>query len=133
MAKKHGRRGMVYIGVASSSATAEPVANIKKWSLARKTDKADVTTFEDENKTYLAGLPDGGGSIEGFWDDATEQTYTAASDGEARKTYLYFDRTATKYLFGMFIWDWETEVPVDGPISLKGEFMPTGKVSKVWV
>ncbi len=58
MAKKHGRRGMVYIGVASSSATAEPVANIKKWGLARKTNKPEVTTLEDANNPYLAGLPD---------------------------------------------------------------------------
>ncbi len=131
MAKKHGRRGMVYMGIASAAATAEPVANIKKWALSRKTDMSEATSFEDENKVYLGGLPDGGGSMEGFWDDATEQTYTAASDGEARKTYLYFDRTASKYMFGLFIWDWEVEVPNDGPISLKGAFMPAGKVSKV--
>lgn len=106
MARHHGARGRVYMGL-SSAGTAEPVAFLNAWTLSQVTDKADVTAFGDTNKTYVAGLPDASGTFGGWFDDATMQTYTAASDGVARKFYLYPDlvNTATNYWFGTILPD----------------------------
>ena len=66
------------------------------------TDKQDVTAFLDQNKVYVAGLPDASGDFTGFWDDATSQTYVAAVDGLPRNFYLYPNITTdpNAYFFG---------------------------------
>ena len=76
MARIHGRRGRVYVGIASDSAAAEALPYTATWSIAFATDNAEVTAFGDTVKTYVAGLPDASGAFSGFLDDATAQTYT---------------------------------------------------------
>lgn len=117
MARRHGRNGRVYMAIASGG-TAEPIAFVKTWGLNAATDKADVTAFGDRGKTYVAGLPDQAGQF-GFWfDDATAQTYTAAVDGIARKTYMYPDavNAPTVYWYGTVFPDFSITVAVDGAI-----------------
>ena len=67
MARQHGRRGRLYVGIASDSAAAEPVAYLSKWSIGFSTDNVDVTANGDTNKVYVAGLPDASGSFSGFY------------------------------------------------------------------
>ena len=88
MARVHGRKGRLYVGLANSTADAEEVAFLKGWEISFETDDVDVTAFGDVNKVSLAGLPDSSGTFDGFYDDATDQLYTAASDGEARRFYM---------------------------------------------
>lgn len=131
MARKHGRAGRLYLDL-TGAGSAESVAFLKKWSLKATTDKTDVTSFDDSNKTYLPGLPDATGEFEGYHDDATAQTYTAATDGTARKFYLYVDKTVSgKYFFGTAFFDYEIETPVDGPVTIKGSWNAATVVSKV--
>ena len=82
MGRIAGRNGRVYMGLASGG-TAEPIAFLKTWSINFSVDKFDVTAFGDGNKVYVGGLPDASGEFDGFYDDATVQTYTAAVDGVA--------------------------------------------------
>src|SRR5918994_7729137 len=101
MARFAGRFGRVYMGIASDTATAEPVPFIASWSLAAETDKIEVTAMGDASKVYVAGLPDASGEFSGFMDDQTAQTYTAAIDGLPRKFYLYPNvNVATLYFYG---------------------------------
>lgn len=131
MARVSGRNGRLYAAIASGG-TAEPIAFLKSWSLDSSVDKLDATAFDDENKTYLAGLPDASGAFAGFYDDASAQLYTAATDGIARKVYLYPDRTAsTKYWFGTAIFDFSIETPVDGPVAISGSFSAASRFAKV--
>ena len=96
MARIHGRRGRLYVGLADDSATAEPVAYLSQWSLDSSTDKADVTAFGDTNKVSVSGLPNASGSFSGFYDTASDQLYTASRDGwPARSTCTRTSRTAT--------------------------------------
>jgi hypothetical protein len=88
VARIHGRNGRVYMALAPFG-TAEPLNFQAKWSISFATDKAEVTALGDSNKVYVAGLPDASGDFSGFYDDGTVQTYTAATDGVARKFYLY--------------------------------------------
>ena len=117
MARRHGRNGRVFMALASAG-TAEPIAFVKSFSFSAATDKADVTAFSDANKIYVAGLPDASGSFDFWFDDATTQTYTAAVDGIARKTYIYpdFVNTPTVYWYGTILPDFSVTGAVDGGI-----------------
>jgi hypothetical protein len=132
MARIHGRRGRLYVGLASDSATAEPVAFLTDWSIKFEVDKSDVTAFGDTNKVYVAGLPDSQGDFGGFYDDATVQLYTAASDGLARKFYLYPDNSSTgKYFFGTSIFDFNVDGDVNGPVKVGGSWAAASAITKV--
>jgi hypothetical protein len=100
MARIAGRNGVIYANL-TSSGSAEPIAYLNTYTLNFAVDTIDVTAFGDTNKVKVAGLPDASGSYAGFYDTATVQLYTAASDGMARKMYLYPDRTnASQYWSG---------------------------------
>ena len=58
MARIAGTTGRLYVGIASSSAAAEPIAYISKMALDFSTDDIEVTTMGDMNKVYVAGMPD---------------------------------------------------------------------------
>lgn len=132
MARIHGRRGRLYVGLASGSATAEPVTFLNAWSVKFETDKDEVTAFGDTNKVYNSGLPDSQGDFAGFYDDATPQLYTAASDGAARKFYLYPNTdTATQYWFGTAIFDFNVEGDVGSSVKVSGSWAAASNVAKV--
>lgn len=128
----HGRRGRLYVGLASDSASAEPVTNLKSWSIDFSTDRIDTTCFGDTNKKYAAGLPDAAGDFGGFYDTASPQLYTAASDGLARKFYLYpTTSTTTTYWFGTGLFDFHVEGAVDGGVEVSGSWAAASPVAKV--
>jgi len=127
----HGRAGRLYAGIASAG-TAEPIANLKSWSLDFSTDKVDVTCFGDVNKTSVAGLPNATGSFDGFYHTASAQLYTASQDGVARKFYLYPTiATTTQYWWGTALFDFSLEGAVDGAVSVSGSFEAASAVPKV--
>lgn len=120
------------MGLASDSATAEPVAFLNAWSISFEVEKAEVTAFGDTNKIYVSGLPDASGDFAGWYDDATVQTYTAATDGLARKFYLYPDNTSTtKYFFGTILPDFSVESGVGDAVSISSSWNAASAVSKV--
>ena len=127
-----GRKGRLYVGLASDSAAAEPVALLKKWSLDLSFGTFDVTAFGDSNKVTVADLPEGKGTYEGFYDTASAQLYTAATDGSARRFYLYpTTDTTTTYFFGTAVFDFSIDTPVDGPVTISGDFEASSVVAKV--
>lgn len=129
MARTHGRNGRLYTAIASGG-TAEPIAYLTNWSIDLSTDKVEVTAFGDANRVYVAGLPDAQGSFSGFYDTATEQLYTAAVDGVARKFYLYPNTEDGDYFSGEAIFDFSISTPVDGAVSVSGSFAATTDVTK---
>lgn len=132
MARISGRKGVLYVGIASDTVAASEVAYLKKWSLSFSTDNYDVTAFGDDNKVSVVGLPDASGSYDGFYDTATAQLYTAASDGLARKCYIYPDRsTSSTYFFGTAFFDMNIDTPVDGAVSISGDFQAASVFTKV--
>lgn len=131
MSRIHGRNGRVYIGIASG-AEASPLPFVATWSINFATDKAEVTAMGDSNKTYVAGLPDASGEFSGFYDDATNQTYTAAVDGVARKFYLYPDQTATtKYFFGTVLPDFSVNGGVGDSVQISASWNAASSIVKV--
>lgn len=123
MTRIHGRRGRIYLGIADDTAVATPLPFFATWSINFNVDKAEVTAMGDSNKIYVSGLPDASGQFAGFYDDATAQTYTAATDGLPRKFYLYPSTlTNTQYFWGTILPD----------ISIDGGVGDAVKVSSSW-
>lgn len=131
MGRLHGRRGRVYLAIASGG-TAEPLPFMAKWTLNATTDRSEVTAMGDDNKIYVSGMPDASGMFSGFYDDATAQTYTAAIDGLARKFYLYPSTlTNSQYFFGTILVDASFGGGVDGPITLDAQWNAASAITKV--
>jgi hypothetical protein len=134
MSRFAGRNGRVYLGIASSSATAEPLPFVASWGIKFPNEKIDVTAMGDNRKTYVAGLADQSGEFGGWMDDATSQTYTAAIDGQARKFYLYPNLTdATKYFWGTIVVDAEFSSKVDGAAEMSASWTAATDITRVGV
>lgn len=132
MSRISGRSGRVYLGIASSSATAEPLPFVATYNINFATTKIDVTAMGDDNKVYLAGLRDASGSFSGFYDDSSAQTYTAATDGQSRKFYLYPSTNNTgQYFFGQIIADMTIDASVDGATAMSANWSAYSIISKV--
>lgn len=120
------------MGVASDTASAEPLPFFADWSISFATEKAEVTAMGDANKVYVAGLPDASGDFKGFYDDATAQTYTAAVDGLPRKFYLYPSTSlSTQYFFGTVLPDFKVEGGVGNAVGVSASWMAASAVAKV--
>jgi hypothetical protein len=130
MARVAGRSGRLYVNL-TSGGTAEPVTFLNQWSINFATDNIEVTALTDTNKVYVSGLPDCSGSFSGFYDDATVQTYTAATDGVARKFYLYPQSSTTQYWFGTALFDFNVSGDVNGAVTISGDFAAATAVAKV--
>ena len=131
MARIHGRRGVVYVGIANDTADASPVAFLNAWSINFQVDKAEVTAFGDTNKVYVSGLPDASGDFAGFYDDATAQTYTAAIDGLPRKFYLYPSASKqTQYFYGQILPDFSVNAGTDGPAAVSSSWNAASAILK---
>lgn len=131
MARIAGRNGSLYMNL-TSAGTPEPVAYLNHWTVNYSVNTIDVTSFGDTTKVYVAGLPDFQGSYGGFYDNGTVQMYTAATDGIARKFYLYPDRTlSTQYWLGTATFDFSVDGTVDGAVTLSGNFSAAGPTTKV--
>jgi hypothetical protein len=123
------------MGIASDTASAEPLPFYASWSISFATEKAEVTAFGDGNKVYVAGLPDASGEFSGFYDTATAQTYTAAVDGLARKFYLYPSNTgspgAGQYFFGTILPDFSVNATVSGAAEVSASWNAASAIAKV--
>jgi hypothetical protein len=131
VARLHGRNGQVYIGIASGAA-ASPVPFQASWTINMVVNKSDVTAFGDGNLVYVAGLPDASGDFSGFMDDATSQTYIAATDGLARNFYLYPNTTAdpNTYWFGTVLPDFAADGAINGPVHVKSTWNAASRVQR---
>lgn len=130
MARRAGRNASIYMALASGG-TAEPLAFQASWSINFTTNKIDVTAFGDSGKVTVAGLPEQTGQFAGFYDDASVQTYTAATDGLARKFYLYPNTlTNTQYWFGTINPDFTANTTVDGAIEVSASWSAASPIIK---
>jgi len=113
----------VYLAIESSTGVATSVIKLNSWTLNLATDKFDVTSFGDSNKTYVQGLKDIQGTISGFWDDTETKPFAGASSTNGVKLYLYPDSvTPTKYAYGIAWLDASIETPVGGAVTLSANF-----------
>lgn len=126
MAKYHGRRGVVYIS-SSGTGTASAVLGLTKWSLDLAQDKVETTEFGDSNKTYVVGLRDLQGSLEGFWNEAETKLFTGAQSADGVKVYLYPSVDApSKYAYGPAWLDLSVETGMSDAVKVNGSIAANG-------
>ena len=122
MARYHGRGGVVYLGTAGG-AVPSTVATLSSWTIDMSQDKADVTGFHDTNKVYVASLPDMVGTVSGFWDDTDDNLNDASRSAGPISMYLYPTGLATAKVWSGTAWiDMSIECPVDGPVTMSGDW-----------
>jgi len=127
--RHHGRNGSIYLSV-TNGALPSPCAFQASWTLNKVVAKQDVTAFGDQNLVYVSGLPDSSGDFGGFWDDATAQTYSAATDGLSRNMYLYPDlqNTPNVYCFGPVLPDFSIDGSISGAVNFKSTWNAAGSI-----
>lgn len=120
MARYPGRKGLVYIST-SAGGVATAVIALNKWAMNRTTDKIDVTSFLDLNKTYVQGLPDVQITFSGVWDDTETKPFAAASSTTPVNMYLYPSQDALSKFAGGTAWmDCSIDVDVKGAVTIQG-------------
>lgn len=125
----HGKAGRVALA-ASGTGNKSTVASIASWNLNKATDYAEVTSFGDTNKTYVAGLPDVSGTISGFFDSADTAMLTASETTAGFPMVLYPSTNASSiYHYGDAFIDFQITVPVSGAVSITGNFKAAGSWS----
>jgi hypothetical protein len=130
MAVYAAKKGVIYLST-TGSGTAASVIKLNAWTINQSTDKIEVTSFGDLNKTYVQGLPDLQGSFKGFWDDTESKPFTGASSTDGVKMYLYPSSDApTKYWYGPAWLDVTMDVPVSGSVAISGAFAANGSWGK---
>lgn len=131
MSRIAGRNAAIYVGV-TTSAAASPLTYQNTWSMSFEVEKIDVTTFGETTKAYVAGIADASGEFAGFYDDASNQTLTAALDGLARKFYLYPNTNlATQYFFGTIFPDMSINAAVAGAAEVSSTWAAASPIAKV--
>lgn len=126
-----GRKGRLYADTSvAANGSAKPIANLNSWSISQATDRTEVTSFGDTTKTYIAGLRDASGDFGGYHD--TDGELYNATDGEARKFYLYETTdTTTKYWYGTATFDITTNGTVGGAVEVSGSWAASSSVTRV--
>jgi hypothetical protein len=126
MAKYHGKKGVVYLSTTGSGAASAVIA-LNAWTLDQATDKQEVTSFLEANKTYVQGLPDLSGTIGGFWDDTEDKPFVAAISPDGCKLYLYPSADApSRYWYGPAWLDASINVGVGDAVSISANFAANG-------
>jgi hypothetical protein len=132
MARRHGKDGRLYVS-RTSGGSAEPIAYLNQWSFDRATDRVEVTAFGDANKVYVAGLADAQGTFSGFWDSSGDSDlYEAASDGVARKFYLYpsSSQDSGYYFSGEALFDFSIAGGVGDAVTVSGSWAATTDIER---
>ena len=126
MAVYAGRKGVVYLSTTGSGAAIN-VIKLNQWTIDKTTDKIDVTSFGDPNKTYVQGLPDVKGTFSGFWDDTETKPFAAAGSSDGVKMYLYPSADKlTSYHYGPAWLDASMDTSVAAAVTISGNYVANG-------
>lgn len=133
MAAYAGKKGVVYMAT-TAAGTASLVVKLNKWSLDQGTDKFEVTSFGDANKTYVQGLKDIKGAISGFLDDTESKPHTGADSTTGIKLYLYPSADAPGvYWYGTAWLDLSVDIPVSGAATISGSFAAASSWGRIGI
>ena len=121
MAHYHGKRGLVYMSGVGAAAVS--VAHLNAWTLDMASDLAEVTSFGDANKQYVAGIPDCKGTLAGTWDDTSDDMYDLSRSDDGVVMYLYpSSGVLTKYFYGNAWTDFSIDTSIADAVKIAGNF-----------
>lgn len=126
MAAYPGRNGMVYLSTTGAGAVTT-VIKLTKWALDMSTDKIEVTSFLDSNKTYVQGLKDIKGTFAGFFDDTETKPFVASDSTSGCLLYLYpSSLLPSRYWAGPAWLDVSVDTGVADAVAISGNFVANG-------
>lgn len=131
----HGQHGKLMVDIsqgANGSAVLVTTLNDHKRSFT--TDTQEVTAYEDGNKVYVAGKPDGSITVTGFLDVDSDQLWYPSREGVPRKFYDYIDsvNNPNKYWFGTGIFDFGVDQGVAAAATVTSNMKPASTISRSW-
>jgi hypothetical protein len=130
MAVYHGRKGLVYMSTTAAGA-AVSVTSLNAWTINSATDKVEVTSFGDANKTYVQGLPDVQGTFGGYFNNSDTTLFSGAASTDGVKLYLYpSSDLLTSYWYGPAWVDYSLDVGVGAAVSVSANFAANGSWSR---
>lgn len=90
----HGRFGGLYVDQsAAANGSASLLGNLSDWNIDGQRDQVEVTVLGENVKTYVSGLSNFQGTLNGILNTGSTGIYTVG-DGVARGFYLYIDTTS---------------------------------------
>ena len=126
MARRAGKGGKVMLATTGSGAPVTLI-HIKDWSWNGTTDKIDVTSMDDANKTNLRGMADVSGSLSGFWDDTNDTAYAASQSADPVTMALYPNEDAVgKWGSGLVNIDFSIQGSVGGAVEFTANWTAAG-------
>lgn len=97
------------------------------WTINRATDKYEVTSFGDKNKTYVQGQPDMKGTFKGYWNPDESKPFDAAKSVDGCVVAVYPSANVpSKYATGPAWLDVSLDTPVNGPVTINASFAANG-------
>lgn len=129
MSRYHGKKAVAYLSITGSGSAS--LIQMADWTLNMATDKVEVTSFGDANKTYVQGLKDISGSLSGFWTDSDTKLFDAADSTDGCKLYLYMSSDASGlYFYGPAWLDSSINTGVNAAVAVSGNFVANGSWGK---
>ena len=126
MARRAGKGGEILLAETGTGAVATLV-HVKDWTWNGTTDKIDVTSMDDANKTNLRGLADVSGSFTFYWDDTDDTVYQASQSDDPVTMALYpNDSAATKWGSGKVNVDFSIKGDVAGAVECTANWTAAG-------
>ncbi len=124
--KYHGKRGIVYLSTSGTTA-ASAVGTIRGFTLDLSRDYPEVTEFGDTNKTYVVGLPNFTGTLDGFFASDQSPIMTAQQSVNGVNIYLYPSSDAiSKWIGGPGFLDATIRTAVDQAVVETANFRANG-------
>lgn len=132
---RSGRNGEVkWDPAGGAGAAAEALASIKAFTVSMKTEKINVSCFQDQNRVYVPGMPDISGSLTGFFNSADLALIAAARATTPGYLILIPDTTdldtgvpPVPFAFeGLAYLDAEINTDVEGAPELTGQILAAG-------
>ena len=130
MARYHGRNGRIYMST-THTAAATSLGSISDWAINMARDKAEVSSMDDENKTYVMGFRDVSGTLSGFWDSAIDTLFTAADLDDSVALYIYPNSADLKYWYGYVFVDVSVNSSVRDAVKTSCNFVAAGTWGRV--
>lgn len=126
MARYAGKGGVVYLST-TGTGDATKVLHLTSWSLNMPTDRIEVTSMDDENKTYVQGFKDVTGQLASHWDDTDDQLFAGSDSDDGVKMYLYPSKLVPgKYFYGPAWLDASINTSFNGSVDLSANFAANG-------
>lgn len=131
---RHGRSAVIFFATAGSTTGAVRFSSgMNDGSLERSVETAEVTTFGDSDKRYLAGLRDATFSLKGNFSSTHEKKLTAML-GNSTGGYLIYNPESTasgrrKFKGSVIVTSLKLGSPIGDKVGLEVDMQWTGAIT----